>query len=361
MNQTDSDGDFDPCFENRATTVLAAYRPVGIWPTDSDSTIALPSGTSVQVELYLATDQATIVRPTGVLMAGDRVLGTGAGTPTPTIGSGPWISQGFPVNPNIITIGGVPPLPPGVKIDQNKCAELGELCWNKLTWSFTHDASGDPRRTADVPGPAHRRARLELRLPGTASLKDRHRPGGDAAHPASTSAFPSATRPRARSFPRARSTRIGSATFPSLGTTEAGDHPTDKRVDVSVDDPNFANPVQANLDVASGAWSAPIPRLAPGNHTLYARAQMGTNRSGVTVRKFTVLNTQSAPRVQWQVTPRGGTPSDAAWQPATGVLSYSFEVDTRTYGKGDFTIHTRLLEQGAPTATTSLNAKFSGN
>jgi hypothetical protein len=88
---------------------------------------------------------------------------------------------------------------------------------------------------------------------------------------------------------------------------------------------------------------------------------MGTNRSGVTVRKFTVLDTQTAPRVQWQVTPRGGTPTDAAWQPATGVLSYSFEIDTRTYGKGDFTIHTRLLEGGAPTASTSVNAKFSGN
>ena len=78
-------------------------------------------------------------------------------------------------------------------------------------------------------------------------------------------------------------------------------------------------------------------------------------------RHITVLDTQTTPRVQWQVTPRGGTPSAAAWQPATGLLSYSFQIDTRTYGKGDFTIHTRLVEQGAPTATTSVNAKFSGN
>jgi hypothetical protein len=64
--------------------------------------------------------------------------------------------------------------------------------------------------------------------------------------------------------------------------------------------------------------------------------------------------------VEWQVTPRGGTPAATAWQPATGVLSYSFSFDSRTYGKGDFTIHARLVEQGAPTALTSVNAKFSG-
>jgi hypothetical protein len=355
MDQTDSTGDFDPCFENRATSVLAAYRPVGIWPTATDSTVALPSGTSVQVELYLATDQASIIRPTGVLMAGDRVLGTGAGTPTPTIGSGPWVSQGFPINPQIIS----PAIPSGVRIDQNKCKELGELCWNKLVWSF---ATTRPA----IPG---EQLTFQVQLIGARAWSF----GYEAQHSSKITITP-ATNTTGLDFgvsisdpaegaqlPEGAFDAYGSATFPSLGTTEAGDHPTDKRVDVSVDDPNFADPVQASLDEESGAWSAPIPRLAPGNHTLYARAQMGTNRSGVTVRKFTVLDTQTAPRVQWQVTPRGGTPTDAAWQPATGVLSYSFEIDTRTYGKGDFTIHTRLLEGGAPTASTSVNAKFSGN
>jgi hypothetical protein len=88
---------------------------------------------------------------------------------------------------------------------------------------------------------------------------------------------------------------------------------------------------------------------------------MGASLSEAAARNITVLDTQTSPRVQWQVTPRGGTPTDAAWQPANGVLSYSFSFNSRTYGKGDFTIHTRLLEGGAPTATTSLNAKFSGN
>ena len=356
MDQTDSSGDFDPCFENRATSVLAAYRPVGIWPTAAASTLLLPSGTSVQVELFLATDQASVVRPTGVLMAGDRVLGTGGGTPTPTIGSGPWVSQGFPlINPQAIN----PAIPSGVKIDQNKCKELGELCWNKLVWSFT------TTRPA-IPG---EQLTFQVQLIGARAWSF----GYEGQHSSRISITPAANTSgldlgatisdpaEGAKLAQGAFNAYGSATFPSLGTTEAGDHPTDKRVDVSVDDPNFANPVQASLDVASGAWSAPIPSLAPGDHTLYARAQMGTNKSAVAVRKFTTLDTKTAPRVQWQITPRGGTPTEAAWQPASGVLSYSFSFDSRTYGKGDFTIHTRLLEQGAPTATASVNAKFSGN
>lgn len=355
MDQDDTAGDFDPCFENRATSVLAAYRPVGIWPTATDSTVALPVGSTVMVELYLAIDQVSLVRPTGVLMAGDREIGSGAGQPTPTIGSGPWIAQGLPVNPNIVV--GAPALPTGVKIDQNKCRELGEACWNKLSWSFT------TTRPA-VPG---EQLTFQVQLIGARAIafgyEGAHRSKiviVPAAMPASGLEFSVAISDPAEGAKLAEGSfnAYGSATFPNLGTTEAGDHPADRRVDVSVDDANFANPIQANLDAASGAWSAPIQRLAPGQHTLYARAQMGTNRSSVAVRKFTVLDTQTSPRVQWQVTPRGAQPTESAWQPAAGVLSYVFQIDTRTYGKGDFTIHTRLLEQGAPTASTSVNAKF---
>jgi hypothetical protein len=353
MDQTNSAGDFDPCFENRATTVLAAYRPVGIWPTTADSTVALPSGSSVQVELYLATDQATIIRPTGVLMAGDRVLGTGAGTPTPTIGSGPWVSQGFPVNPQIIS----PAIPAGVKIDQNKCKELGELCWNKLVWSFT------TTRPA-IPG---EQLTFQVQLIGTRAWSF----GYEAQHSSKIVIVPASTAGSSLDFNTtvddpAEGAKLaegafnvyGTATFPNLGTTPAGDHPTIKRVDVSVDDGTFANPIQANLDESSGAWWAPIPRLAVGAHTLYARASLDRNSSPVTTRHITVLDTQTSPRVQWQVTTRGAAPSVTGWQQASGVLSYVFQFDTRTYGKGDFTIYTRLVEQGAPTASTSVNAKF---
>ena len=58
--------------------------------------------------------------------------------------------------------------------------------------------------------------------------------------------------------------------------------------------------------------------------------------------------------------PRGTAPADAGWQAASGVTSWVFAMDTRAYGKGDFTINVRLLEQGVPTASTAVNVRFSG-
>jgi hypothetical protein len=294
-----------------------------------------------------------------MLMAGDRELGSGAGTPTPMIGSGPWIAQGFPVNPNIIV--GAPQLPTGVAIDQNKCRELGELCWNKLTWSFTttrHALPGEQRT-------------FQVAMVGVRALAFGHEAGhrskitltpaaipGNALETTVTIAEPA----EGASVPEDPFVTSGFATFPDLGTTEAGDHPTRKRVDVSVDDATFANPIEATLTVSaderSGSWSAPVGRLAPGSHTLYARACIDRDCSVTQQRTVTVQDTRSTPRVQWQVVRAGTVPSFDGWRTATGVLSYAFEFDTRAYGKGDFVIHTRLLEGGVPTAATSVGAKF---
>jgi hypothetical protein len=310
----------------------------------------------VQVELYLATDQVTLIRPSAVLMAGDRVLGSGAGTPAPTIGSGPWIAQGLPVNPNVVN--GAPASPTGVAIDENKCKELGELCWNKFTWSLTTTRPAIPgeqltfqvsligARAWAFGYEAEHRSKIVI-VPGTNT--------GGLDLSASFSDPAEGARLAEGAF-----NVYGSAVFPSLGTTASGDHPTTKRVDVSVDDPTFANPIQATLDEASGSWWAPVPRLAVGAHTLYARASLDRTSSPTASRHITVLDTQTSPRVQWQVIPRGGTPAEAAWQPASGVTSYAFQVNTASYGQGDFTILTRLLEQGAPTASTSVNVRFSG-
>ena len=56
---------------------------------------------------------------------------------------------------------------------------------------------------------------------------------------------------------------LGTAQFPDLGSSESGDHPTRKHVDVAVDDPSFSSPIEATLDDASGTWSAPLGHLAP--------------------------------------------------------------------------------------------------
>jgi len=161
-------------------------------------------------------------------------------------------------------------------------------------------------------------------------------------------------------IPNGEVVALGSAQFPDLGTTEAGDHPTRKRVDVSVDDSNFGSPIEATLDEASGTWSAPLGHLTAGSHTLYTRAAIDTNYSPVTSRSFTVSTLSGDERVEWQVVADGAQPDPASWQPANGLLQYSFEVNTRVYGKGTFQIYMRLMKGDAQQAITSVTAKFSG-
>jgi len=153
---------------------------------------------------------------------------------------------------------------------------------------------------------------------------------------------------------------LGTVQFPDLGSTEAGDHPTRKHVDISVDDPNFGLPIEATLDEASGTWSAPLGRLTPGAHTLYARAAIDTNYSPVTSRSFTVSVLSRDERVEWQVVANDAQPDLAYWQPANGVLQYSFEINTRVHGKGTFQIYVRLMKGDVQVAITSVTAKFSG-
>ena len=168
------------------------------------------------------------------------------------------------------------------------------------------------------------------------------------------------SRAQGEEVPNGEVVALGPAHFPDLGSTEAGDHPTSKRVEVSMDDPNFGSPVEATLDEASGTWSAPLGRLTPGAHTLYARAGIDTNYSPVTSSSFTVSVLSGNERVEWQVVANGAEPDPAHWQPANGVLQYSFEVNTTTYGRGMFQIYVRLMDGEGQLAITSVTAKFSG-
>ncbi|HEX9437896.1 MAG TPA: S8 family serine peptidase [Candidatus Limnocylindria bacterium] len=356
MDQSDTAGDPEPCFENRATSVLAAYRPLGMWPTSTDPDFAIPTGSNVTVELYLTTSEVSVVRPTGVLMAGDRVLGTGSATPGPTVGSGPFVVQGSPV--------GLPePLPEGVAIDEQQCTTLGELCWTHFGWSFatTRPAIAGEQLTFQVQLIGARawsfgyegqhRSKITITpaaIPTDGSLSF----AASFGEPAEGAKFPEQTAFSASGY----------VSFPDLGTTGSGDHPAVKRVDVSVDDATFAKPIPATLMLntvgTQGSWSAPIPGLTTGAHTLYARAQIGENKSAASERHLTVEDTKTSPRVQWQIVPAGASPAADRWTAANGLLSWSFQFDTRTYGKGDFDIYTRLLEGGVQTAITSVRSKF---
>jgi hypothetical protein len=153
---------------------------------------------------------------------------------------------------------------------------------------------------------------------------------------------------------------LGTASFPDLGGDEAGPHPVQKRVEVWLDDPSFGEPVEATLDVDTGAWSAPLGRLSPGAHTLYARAAFDQTYSAATTRAFTVSQLSGDERVEWQVVASGAQPDPDYWRPANSVLRYSFQVNTTVYGKGTFDLYVRLLEGDAQTAITKVRVKFSG-
>jgi hypothetical protein len=340
MDADDTAGDFELCFTQRATSIIAAFRPLGMWPSATDTDIAIPAGSDVFVELYIAQETPTVLRPFGTLMANDRVLGTAAATPQPVLGSGP--------------AGAL-------------CSAMGELCWTKFTWQFEttrHAIAGEmiTFQAGQIGGSSwawgfeggHASRITILAAPVPSELEW----GASFAEPADGATVPDQTAFDATGFVR----------FPALGTTEAGDHPADRRVDVSVDDPTFASAIQANMalnsEETSGSWSAPIPGLEPGTHTLYVKARHGDIDSAVSQRTITVQDVNTTPRVQWQIVPAGTAPAPDGWTAANGLLEYSFLFDTAAYNTSgstaSFDIYTRLLEGGVQTAITSVRAKFRG-
>ncbi len=59
-------------------------------------------------------------------------------------------------------------------------------------------------------------------------------------------------------------------------------------VQISLDDPTFANPIPARLDSTSSSWSVAIATPAIGKHTIYARSTQGYDTSAPASQTFTV-------------------------------------------------------------------------
>ncbi|PKO04828.1 MAG: hypothetical protein CVU41_15185 [Chloroflexi bacterium HGW-Chloroflexi-3] len=332
MDFSDNPGDLEPCFDNRITSVVAAFRPVAIFPSSVDLDAPLPAGSTVYVELYMTGETPSVIQPTGVLMAGDREIGKGSATPAPVVGTGP---------------GGA------------ACGTLGEACWTKYTFSF------DTTR----PAIAGDQLTFQVLLLGARSWAFGH----EGAHASRITIVAAPLPPTGLDFgvtitspvegeevPNGEVVAMGAATFPDLGNSEAGDHPTLKRVEVSVDDPNFGTPIKATLSDDYTAWSAPLGRLSSDSHTVYARASIDTTYSPVASSTFTISQLSGDERVEWQVVASGVDPNPDYWRPANGILQYSFEVNTQVYGKGTFDLYVRLLEGDVQTAINSVRVKFSG-
>ena len=327
MDTTDTAGDLE-CFENRVTSVPAAYRPLGIYPASINLEAPLPAGSDVYVTLFVTSATPTVGRATGTLMATDREIGTGMSGMQPMLGFGTGPGSNAQGNP----------LPEG-----GGCATAGELCWTRFDVSF------------ETTRPAFTGEHLTFQI---ALLGVREYAFGHEGLHASKVAIVSAPMPASglefgttidspadgSSLPSGSEIVAGGrVSFPDLGSdpTGAGDHPSQRVVEVSLDDAAFTSPRQAAWDAESGTWSVSLGTLPDGNHTLYARARMDTTTSAVASSAFTVAPDA---RVEWQVVRRNGAPSATGWQTADGLFSWSFQFGTGAYGNGSWTIVTRLVE-----------------
>jgi hypothetical protein len=329
LDQSDTAGDLEPCFENRATSVAAAYRPLGIFASTGTLDRPLATGSEVVVDLYVAGETPSVIRPTGVLMATDREIGEGVGPFQPVLGTGP---------------GGA------------GCAALGEACWTRYQFSFktTRPAFRGEQLTFQVQMIGARSWAFGFEGQHASKITILEAP-----LPADGLAFgTSITEPAAGSeVDEGRVVAGGRYDFPDQGSDPggAGDHPTTWRVEVSVGDASFASPLTAKLDPATRTWSAPLGTLEPGTYTVYARARMDTTTSEASSSTFTVVPDA---RIEWQVVNRNTAPSASAWRRATGLESWSFSFDTAAYEKGRNAILVRLVQRGEETASTWAFARF---
>jgi hypothetical protein len=341
MDTSDTSGDLE-CFENRVTSVPAAYRPVGIYPASINLEAPLPAGSDVYVSLYVTSASPTVGRVTGTLMATDREIGTGASGLQPMLGFGPGAGSNAQGNP----------LPDG-----GGCATAGELCWTKFDVAFK---TTRPAFTGE-------HLTFQIALLGVREFAFGHE-GLHASRIAVVAAPMPATgldfgvtvdSPSGGSRVASGSEVVagGRVSFPDLGgdPTGAGDHPTQRAVEVSVDDAAFHAPQQAAWDESSGTWSFAAGTLGDGPHTIYARARMGTTYSTVASATFTVAPDA---RVEWQVVKKNSAPSPTGWATATGLSSWTFQFSTAAYGAGTWTIVVRLVEDGLEVARSTAGARF---
>jgi Subtilase family len=341
MDNSDTTGDLE-CFDARATSVAAAFRPIGIYASMNTLDAPLPAGSDVYATIYVASVNPAVIRPTGVLMATDREIGTGQGNFAPVIGSGP--GPGYNAQGNEVPDGG-------------GCAALGEACWTKYDVSFK---TTRPAFTGE-------QLTFQIQLVGAQGWAFGHEAGHASkvaivAAPMPSSGLDFGVRidePAAGSRQDSGSTVVagGEATFPDLGSdpTGAGDHPTDRYVEVSLDSSTFSAAKTADLDEATGSWRAELGTLANGSHTLYARARMGSTTSAVSSVTFAV---GPDARIEWQIVRRNAAPAPDGWRTASGVSSWTFQFATSTYGAGSWTILVRRVEGALEVARSATTVKF---
>jgi len=244
MDQVNSDDDAEPCFDSRITSTVAAFRPKGIFTATDTLAGTLPAGSEVNISVFVQTVEPGPIVMTGRLMATDRVLGESAETPGV---SAPGVWTEIPIS-----------------FTTDRAAFRGEHLTIQFTlaghteWAYGHEADHASFATIQPAAAPDGGDEFGVTIDSTS-------PAGDGSGISLS----------------------GKVAFPDLGPDEdlnnAGFHPTQFNVEISVDDENFGNRVYAAVDPATGPWQTTIADPGAGSHQFFVRAMRDRTPSAVAV------------------------------------------------------------------------------
>ncbi|HVL90906.1 MAG TPA: S8 family serine peptidase [Actinomycetota bacterium] len=238
MDRENSDGDDEPCPNTRLTTVAAYFRPVGIWAAAAPVGRFLPAGSGVDASVFLTMDHPMALVASSQLLAGKRIVGSGASQVTPV-----------------------------VDVMAARCRAGLPGCWTEVKIRFV----------TDRPIGAHERLTFQVGLRSSEGTYF----GYEGDHASKVSITPavgaSASDLVAVIDSPADAASLTSSTVTLRGTATFGDVESEslRKVEVSIDDPLFGAPIAATLgeprEDGTVPWSAAVS-LPGGAHTVFARA-----------------------------------------------------------------------------------------
>ncbi|MGH3442802.1 MAG: S8 family serine peptidase [Nitriliruptorales bacterium] len=233
MDREDSAGDVGTCFDERITSVVAAYRPKGIYAAKDVLADPLPAGSTVDVTAFVESQEPGMTELVAVLKATDREIGRSDPVAAPTSPGG-WTEFE-------LSFETVRPVAAGEQLSFH-FVHLGNRAW-----AYGHE--GDTASNVTITPAPQPDDGLEFGV--TVET-----PGEGA------------------ELEEGSVTLSGQVAYPALGPDPqlAGFHPTTQVVQASVDDPDFRMPLYAVVDPDAGTYTAEIEGLSDGTHTLYVRA-----------------------------------------------------------------------------------------